>query len=265
MATYITATTMSEIISTRDHHDIYDFVNPLKNPALRVATEGKSVIITGAGEGIGRVRTYLLLLLLWYCGVRGELDTDLVFFFLPSLCQGMAEQFAHAGASTFFLTVRSNKEALAATAARVEAINPRAKVHTQLLNHTSPSGVDGLFSTVRTELGGTSADILMNNAGYSTHFSEVAGGDVGTWWESLEGLLKGPYLVSRAFIRSALEEKKRGVIVHTTSIASYYSVKECSAYQVAKIGLNRLSEFIRIGMYCSIYILALRRLFCLGF
>lgn len=48
--------TMSEIINTRDHHDIYDFVNPLKNSELKASTKGKSVIITGAGEGIGRVR-----------------------------------------------------------------------------------------------------------------------------------------------------------------------------------------------------------------
>lgn len=135
----------------------------------------------------------------------------------------------------------------------MKLINPYARVHTQLLDHTSTSAVDGLFSTVKRELG-TSADILMNNAGNSSHFSEVAHGDVGSWWASMEALLKGPYLMSRAFIRSALEEKNatecgigRGVIVHTSSLASYYSVGGCSAYQVAKIALNRLSEFIRIG------------------
>lgn len=139
----------------------------------------------------------------------------------------------------------------------MKRINPHAKVHTQLLDHTCASSVDDLFSTVKRELG-TSADILMNNASGVSHHSDVADGDVGSWWASMEALLKGPYLVSRAFIRSALEERKeskaaecggRGVIVHSTSIASYWSVRQCSAYQVAKIALNRLSEFIRLGKY----------------
>ena len=46
---------MSTIINKLDHHDIYDFINPLKNPKLKEATAGKSVIITGASEGIGKV------------------------------------------------------------------------------------------------------------------------------------------------------------------------------------------------------------------
>ena len=137
----------------------------------------------------------------------------------------------------------------------MKSINPYAKVHTQLLDHTSSSGVDNLFSTVKKELG-TSADILMNNAGNGSHWSEFAHGNLGSWWADMEVFLKGPYLMSKAFIRSALEEKKesratenggRGVIVHISSIASYYSMKQLSSYQVAKIALNRLSESIRIG------------------
>jgi len=63
----------------------------------------------------------------------------------------------------------------------------------------------------------------------------------------LEVLLKGPYLMSREFIQSTLKAGNRGgAIVHTTSIGSYYSVMGFSAYQLGKIALNRLSEFIRL-------------------
>lgn len=65
----------------------------------------------------------------------------------------------------------------------------------------------------------------------------------------MEVLLKGPYLMARAFIKSTLDAgTKGGVIIHTSSVGSYYSVKELAAYQIGKIGLNRLSEFIRLGM-----------------
>ena len=69
----------------------------------------------------------------------------------------------------------------------------------------------------------------------------------------MEVLLKGPYLMTRAFILSTLDAgKKGGVIIHTSSQGSYYSVKELAAYQVGKIGLNRLSEFVRFGKSCPI-------------
>ena len=65
----------------------------------------------------------------------------------------------------------------------------------------------------------------------------------------MEVLLKGPYMMSRAFIRSTLDAGKRGgIIIHTSSVGSYCTVKELAAYQVGKIGLNRLSEFICFGM-----------------
>lgn len=65
----------------------------------------------------------------------------------------------------------------------------------------------------------------------------------------MEVLLKGPYIMTRAFIQSTLNAgNKGGVVIHTSSVGSYYTVKELAAYQIGKIGLNRLSEFIRFGM-----------------
>jgi len=64
----------------------------------------------------------------------------------------------------------------------------------------------------------------------------------------VEVLLKGPYIMARAYIQSTLDAGKGGVIIHTSSIGSYYSVKELAAYQIGKIALNRLSEFIRLGI-----------------
>ncbi|KAF8428214.1 hypothetical protein EV426DRAFT_714416 [Tirmania nivea] len=178
---------ISTIIKKLDHHDIYDFVNPLKNLKLREATAGKSVIITGASEGIGK---------------------------------------------TFFLSVRSNIKALQSTADSVKSINPAARVFTQLLDHTGISDVESLFGTVK------KGSVEPAQQSF----------DINKWWSSVEVLLKGPYIMTRAFIQSTLDAgKKGGVIIHTSSIGRYYSVKELAAYQVGKIGLNRLSEFIRIA------------------
>ncbi|KAF8446877.1 hypothetical protein BDZ91DRAFT_768763 [Kalaharituber pfeilii] len=164
---------MSTLIKTLNHNDIYDYINPQKNPDLKAAVAGKSVIITGAGAGIGR---------------------------------GIVEQFAHAGATTFFLSVRSKADELQATA--------------DLLDQ-----VEHLFEIVKKELG-TSADILVNNAGIAGHLSDIAHSDPNKWWGSIEMLEQG------------------GIIIHTSSVGSYYTFKDLAAYQIAKISLNRLSEFI---------------------
>ena len=229
---------MSTIIKKLDHHDIYDFISPLKNPKLKEATAGKSIIITGASEGIGRVSPWHIGPILLQKSIDWQLNA-----------QGIAEQFAHAGATTFFLSVRSNTKALQSTADSVKSINPSARVFTQLLDHTRTSDVESLFNTVKQELGGTSADILINNAGIAGHLSDIAHSDVDKWWNSVEVLLKGPYIMTRAFIQSTLNAgNKGGVVIHTSSVGSYYTVKELAAYQIGKIGLNRLSEFIRFGM-----------------
>ncbi|KAF8472702.1 hypothetical protein BDZ91DRAFT_652575 [Kalaharituber pfeilii] len=202
---------MSTLIKTLNHNDIYDYINPQKNPDLKAAVAGKSVIITGAGAGIGR---------------------------------GIVEQFAHAGATTFFLSVRSKADELQATADLVKSINSSARVFTSLLDHTKLDQVEHLFEIVKKELG-TSADILVNNAGIAGHLSDIAHSDPNKWWGSIEVLLKGPYLMSRVYIRSTLDAgNKGGIIIHTSSVGSYYTFKDLAAYQIAKISLNRLSEFI---------------------
>lgn len=155
--------------------------------------------------------------------------------------------------TTFFLSVRSNTKGLAGTVESVKSINPSAQIFTQTLDHTKPAEVEALFSTVKKELS-TSADILINNAGVAGPAVDIAHSDVDKWWEAVEILLKGPYLMSKSYIQSTLEAKKPGVIIHTSSIGSYWSVKTLGAYQIGKIGLNRLSEFIRIGKSYSLVI-----------
>ena len=37
-------------------HDLYPFIDPATNPSLKDCAQGKTVLVTGAGQGIGKVQ-----------------------------------------------------------------------------------------------------------------------------------------------------------------------------------------------------------------
>ena len=78
-------------------------------------------------------------------------------------------------------------------------------------------------------------DILINNAGYLEHFKEVAEADVGEWWKSWEVNIKGPFLVTRAFLPLLLEsENGEKIIVNVSSRGAHLLFPGCSGYQVSR-------------------------------
>ncbi|KAH0337053.1 NAD-P-binding protein, partial [Aureobasidium melanogenum] len=189
------------------HNDTYDFIST-KSQNLK----GKRVFLTGASKGIGK-------------------ETAL--------------SFARAGASSIALGARSSLSDLATEVEKAakDAGHPAPKVVSIKLDVTDRSSTEQAAKTVKSEFGGL--DFLFNNAGYLEEFKKVAESDPDEWWRTQEVNIKGPYLVARAFIPLLLDTKDGDkTIINTSSIGAHMIMTGASSYQVTKLALLRLGEFI---------------------
>lgn len=190
------------------HNDTYDFIST-KSQNLK----GKRVFLTGASKGIGK-------------------ETAL--------------SFARAGASCIALGARSSLSELVTEVERVakEAGHAAPKVISIKLDVTDVSSTEQAAKTVKSEFGGL--DFLFNNAGYLEEFKKIGESDPDEWWRTQEVNIKGPYLVARACIPVLLDTKDGDkTIINTSSIGAHVIMPGASSYQVTKLALLRLGEFIQ--------------------
>jgi NAD(P)-dependent dehydrogenase (short-subunit alcohol dehydrogenase family) len=83
--------------------------------------------------------------------------------------------------------------------------------------------------------------ILINNSGIALSGSSLDL-DEEDWDRTLDTNLKGAWLVSRAFGRSAKAGRREGVIVNVASILGFRVAGHVSAYAVSKAGLVHLTQ-----------------------
>lgn len=89
-------------------------------------------------------------------------------------------------------------------------------------------------------------DILVNNAGYLENRLKIAESDPEDWWKVFTVNVRGPYLVSRAFLPQILQKGGDKIIVNLTSIGAHLFHPAGSAYMVSKIALQRFTEFLDV-------------------
>ena len=142
------------------HHDIYDAIDP--RTALTKKAHGKTILITGAGRGIGR---------------------------------SIAIAFAHAGADRLILTARTAAQ-LDAVANEVKAVSNDVEVIGIPTDVTNESQVATLFHVIQGKV-----DILINNAGTAESYRPLVEADTTEWWSTWEVNVKGTYLPTTYFLR----------------------------------------------------------------
>ncbi|KAI9881477.1 MAG: hypothetical protein M1830_000039 [Pleopsidium flavum] len=194
---------MSVIQKTK--HDVYPFISP--QHGLKYSAKGKTVLITGAGTGIGKA---------------------------------IAHTFALASAGTLVLAGR-RPAPLDAVKASIESATPGCKVLTVPTDVTDQAAVEALFKRAG------SVDVLINNAGSAAILKSVVDGDPSGWWKDYRGLVltpkrqeinvKGVYLCTQAFLR--LRSGKGGAIVNVTSLGAVFTSPGMSSYGSSKAALNR--------------------------
>lgn len=170
----------------RSIHDVYPFISPTH--ALSAAATGKTLLITGAGTGVGRA---------------------------------IAQTFAAAGASRIIICGRT-RSTLDETKALVEAASPACSVHPLVVDVTDTGSVGALFAQAPFV-----ADILVNNAGICHSPVYVGESEPEVWWRDMEVNVKGVYLCTRAYLK-ALDGGKGTIINISSSVSDAPAVNMSS-------------------------------------
>jgi len=155
----------------------------------------------------------------------------------------MAISFANAGASYIAAGARSDLTKLGQDieAAAASANRPKPKLLLLKLDVTDQQSVQEAADSVRREFG--KMDIVISNAGGLTNKATVTESDPEVWWGDYILNLKGPFLISRAFIPLLLEGEMK-TLVFNASAGAHLAMPGASAYQGAKAATLRLCAHI---------------------
>jgi 3-oxoacyl-[acyl-carrier protein] reductase len=160
--------------------------------------EGRSVIVTGAGAGIGA---------------------------------GIAERFAEAGAAVF-IHYRGNEAGAQETAARIAGRGGRCAAGRADL--TVPDEVDRLLAEAASTVG--PPDVLVNNAG-TYPLSSIADMAAAAWDAVLDANLKSVHLTTRAAARRMEAGRRGGSVINIASIEARNVAPHHAHYAAAKAGV----------------------------
>lgn len=184
------------------HNNTYESLSPTR-PEL--SAEGKTVIITGGGTGIGA-------------------ET--------------ARYFAQAGAARIALLGRREKP-LVETKASIEQTYPKVEVFVASTDVTKKSEVDAAFTKFA---GDGKIDVFISNAAVTGPHDPVKDVDADKFIDAIDVNLKGALYGAQAFLRHA---SANAVVVDVNSFAAHLSATaEFASYSVAKLAVYRLWDTV---------------------
>ncbi|KAF4434632.1 hypothetical protein F53441_13668 [Fusarium austroafricanum] len=188
------------------HSDTYPAIDPTK-----FDMKGKAILITGASRGYG---------------------------------QAMCAAFARAGTSRFVVASRSDMSATANVikAAAKEAEHPEPEVLTIKTDVGIPESVDSLAEKVQSSFG--YMDVVINNAAFMK-MVPIPESDPADWLQTLTANVFGPYLIAKAMAPLLVKAETR-TIINISSVGAHLVSPTLSAYQISKLAIVRLTEFISV-------------------
>lgn len=159
--------------------------------------------------------------------------------------RAIAIAFAKAGASKIAIGARSDLSSLETDLqdAAAAANRKRPEVLALKLDVTSKQSIDDAALEISQKF--ARLDILVNNAGVVASPASVADSDPDAWWDVWTVNLRGPYLLTRAFLPLLLKGGDKQ-IVNVGSVGAHLILPGFSAYQPGKLALLRFTEFIDV-------------------
>lgn len=88
-------------------------------------------------------------------------------------------------------------------------------------------------------------DILVHNTGIFNPPAPVADSDPDAWWNTWDINVRGPYLVTRAFLPLMLKGGDK-IIAYVSSVGAWLINPGTNAYQPSKLALLRFAEFVDV-------------------
>lgn len=188
------------------HNDTYPAIDP-----TRQNLQGKAVFVAGATRGLGRA---------------------------------MSISFAKAGASFIAVGARSD---LTATIEEMETSVaslglPKPKILSLKIDISDQVSVETAIARIRGEF--PRLDILVNNAAIFGEPAKIADSVPDKWMQVFEVNLKGPFLLTRSVLPLMIEKGGLKTIASVSSVGAHLATPTLSAYQISKLALLRLTEFI---------------------
>ena len=212
------------------HSSIYPSIDPTLSP---LSQSSKTILITGAGRGIGR---------------------------------SIALHYALASVACIILCARTGSE-LDEVEIAIKNIKRTEEIRVRkfILDVADEKEVTKVIETVRKEEG--RLDVLVNNAGTSAKWVKLGESDMEDYWRAWEVNVKGVYLMMRAALPLMLETAKTtaettttitktestetanrtngGVhVINISSIGAVLVEPTASGYQSSKLAVCRLTEFL---------------------
>ncbi|KAF6221774.1 hypothetical protein HO133_001742 [Letharia lupina] len=187
------------------HSDTYEAIDSSK-----ANLHGKNVFICGASKGIGRSITL---------------------------------SFAKAGASCIAIGARSEQALLEKEIkdAAAGAKKSPPKLLQIKLDVTDQKSIERAAANIENQFG--RLDVLVHNAGIVGTPSPIVDSDPEDWWKTWDVNVRGPYLVTRAFLPLMLKGGDKQ-IVNVSSVGAFLTGQGLSSYQASKLALIRFTEFI---------------------
>ncbi|CAG8953902.1 hypothetical protein HYFRA_00010863 [Hymenoscyphus fraxineus] len=191
--------------------DPYPFLSPEKAENRQ---EGKVIIVTGAGSGIGAAA---------------------------------AKVWARAGAHGVVLVGR-RLERLEIVKTEIEALNKDTIVLAVKCDIANESDVVTLYAEVKKTFG-RNADVLLNNAGAVDDTKKFAEHGVEEYWRVYEINLKGLVIMLNHWINSQEDtEKPVGTVITVLTGRVGIMVPKGSSYDVSKLAMQGLVQHVQAGM-----------------
>jgi NAD(P)-dependent dehydrogenase (short-subunit alcohol dehydrogenase family) len=180
---------------------------------LREEFQGKAVLVTGGGVGIGA---------------------------------SIARSFAEANVAAIALAGRT-ESSLKSTAEELTKSFPGVKVTYHIVDISSAGSVKSLFDSL-TE----SPDILINNAGFLSEPENFVVAQLDEWWKGFEVNVLGTAMITQSYLRhraslslESKEQKEPGVVITINTFAAFnVRVPNLSAYIASKAALARVMELL---------------------
>lgn len=192
------------------HKTPYPSISPLL-PALSAA--GRTILITGGGSGIG-----------------------------PAIVHA----FAAAGSTQLAILGRTDSS-LQSTKLAIEFKYPQAKVLTFVADIVDEAAVNTAFEETVKQFG--AIDIFVSNAGYMPDSAPIVSAPVDEYMLGLDINVKGPLLLTQAFLRSlSTAPSSSPVIINITTAGAHLPAfaPGISAYAVSKLAGLKMFEYVAL-------------------